>query len=61
MKKIRTLKPVKYRIVSPEEFVTLVETRRSKIESTRFVPPKIGANSFGSFRVEFKDYELIDV
>ncbi|WP_150051280.1 MULTISPECIES: hypothetical protein [Methylomonas] len=60
MKKIRTLKPIKYRIVSPEELVSLVETRRNKIESTRFVPPKVGENSFGRFRVEFKDFELID-
>ncbi len=40
--------------------MSLVETRRNKIESTRFVPPKVGENSFGRFRVEFKDFELID-
>jgi|LakMenEpi03Aug12_release.lakeMendotaPanAssembly.Ray.scaffolds.fasta_scaffold559085_2 hypothetical protein len=60
MKKIRTLKPVKYRIVSPEELVMLADKRRSDILSSQFVPPKIGENSFGRFRVEFKDFELMD-
>lgn len=60
MKKLRILKPVKSRIISPGEFVVLVEKKREKIESSRFIPPAIGQKGFGRFHVEFKDFELID-
>ena len=60
MKNLRTLKPSKHRMVSPQELIALVDARREKIESTRFVPPKLGEKGFGRFRVEFKDFELID-
>jgi hypothetical protein len=60
MKKLRTLKPIKSQTLSPERFVVLVEKKREKIESSRFVPPSIGQKGFGRFHVEFKDYELID-
>lgn len=60
MKKMRTLKPVKSRILSPEEFVVFVEKRRERIEHSRFIPPNVGQKGFGRFHVEFKDFELID-
>jgi hypothetical protein len=59
--KIRALKPVKSRVVSADEYLVIVESRKSNnIESSRFIPPKIGGSGFGKFKVTFKDKELVD-
>lgn len=58
--KIRTLKPVKSRVVSADEFLVISSVRKGNIESSRFIPPKIGEKGFGRFRVTFKDKELVD-
>jgi len=58
--KIRALKPVKSRVVSADEYLIIVESRKSNIESSRFIPPKIGGSGFGKFKVTFKDKELVD-
>lgn len=58
--KIKTLKPVKSRVVSAEEYQTILDKRRDNIESSRFIPPRIGGKGFGKFQVTFKDKELVD-
>jgi len=58
--KIRNLKPVKSRLVSSDEYLVIVSTRKNNIESSLFIPPKIGSNNFGKFKITFKDKELVD-
>ncbi|MDD9797911.1 MAG: hypothetical protein OXT03_02205 [Alphaproteobacteria bacterium] len=38
--------------VSAEEFLKILETRRHTIESTRFIPPKLGDKHFGKFEIK---------
>lgn len=59
--KIKTLKPVKSRVVSAEEYQTLIDKRRDNIESSRFIPPKIGGKGFGKFQVTFKDKACLEI
>ena len=40
--------------VSPEEFLELLETDESDIESAEFIPPKLGDKHFGYFLVNRK-------
>ncbi|SFD63545.1 hypothetical protein SAMN05518672_102721 [Chitinophaga sp. CF118] len=43
------------RLLSPKEFVRLVEKNRSSIESAKFIPPKLGSNDIsGHVRVKLK-------
>lgn len=58
--KIRTLKAVKSRMVSADEYQIIIETRKGNIESSRFIPPKLGDKGFGKFKITFKDKELVD-
>ncbi len=58
--KIRTFKAVKSRIVSADEYLVISSKKKDNIESTRFIPPKIGGKGFGKFKVTFKDRELVD-
>ena len=58
--KIRTLKTVKSRIVSADEYLVISSKKKDNIESSRFIPPKIGGKGFGKFKVTFKDRELVD-
>ena len=60
MGNMRIVKAVKSRTVGAKEFVQIIETRYDNVESTRFVLPKIGENSFGKFEVTFRDKELIN-
>ncbi len=61
MSEIRTLKAVKNITVEADAFINMIESRRDNIESTRFIPPKIGEESFGEFKITFRDKELMDV
>lgn len=58
--KIRSLKAVKSRMVSADEYQIIIETRKSNIESSRFIPPKLGDKGFGKFKITFNDKELVD-
>ena len=60
MNNIRIAKIVKSRVVGANELIHIIDTRRDNIESARFVPPMIGENSFGKFKVVFRDKELIN-
>jgi hypothetical protein len=37
------------RILSPREFVRLIEKDRSSIESARFIPPKLGSDDISGY------------
>lgn len=41
-------------ILSPKDFVTLKDSDRSKIKSSKIVPPKLGSAGFGGILVEYK-------
>ncbi len=40
--------------VSSKEFLQIVETRQSDLESFEFVPPRLGEKHFGYFRLKWK-------
>ncbi len=61
MNNISTYKPVKQHIYTAEEFIKIADSKRENIESTHFIAPKIGENSFGSFKVVFRYSELMNV
>ena len=58
--KIKLLKPIKTRTVSASDYLVMVAKRPGDIESSRFIPPKIGGKGFGSVQVTFKNSELVD-
>ena len=60
MIKVRVLTPVKTRVVSANDYLALTQKRRNAIESSTFIPPKIGKKGFGKVKVTFKDMELTD-
>lgn len=60
MKKIRPLKSVKDITVPAHVFIEITESRRENIESTRFIAPKVGGKGFGTFKINFRDKELIN-
>ncbi len=54
MKKFIDLVPQKTKSISPVAYNRLSEKERSNIESCRFIPPKLGSNSFGRFVLTLK-------
>jgi hypothetical protein len=58
--KIVTLKPIKSRTVSADEFLVISKKSKDNIESSRFIPPAIGSKGMGKFKVTFKDKELVN-
>ncbi len=46
--------PIKEEVILPDEFIKLVESQRDNIESSKFIPPKIGDSSFGEMSVTYK-------
>ncbi len=60
MKTIHTYKPVKQHIYTAEEFIRIADLKRDNIESSQFIPPKVGEDSFGSFKVVFRYAELME-
>lgn len=44
-------KSVKKEVISPREFLSIP---KSEIEKSIFIPPRLGSNSFGKFKVEYK-------
>lgn len=53
--KIKTLetRPIDRQVVSPSEFVRLVEDSGSNIKETRIIAPILGSNEFGSIEVTY--------
>ncbi len=51
------LKPVKTERLTPNEFIKLFDAPNN-IEKSRFIPPKIGDGTFGSFEVTYRFAEL---
>jgi hypothetical protein len=42
------------RIVSARRFLQLVQNERGAIESSKFIPPRLGSNGLGKFLVTYK-------
>lgn len=49
----------KERIISAVNYINEIKYKRDAIESVEFIPPKLGQNGYGSFRVRYK-YFMID-
>lgn len=41
------------KLVTAEEYLQIVAKQRQNIKRTKFIPPKLGTNSFGKFLIEF--------
>lgn len=64
MKKLITsieLTPVKNEKVSAQRFARIAKEQPHNIARSRFVPPRIGANDFGSFEIEYRTPMLREV
>lgn len=55
------LTPVKHERVSAQRFVRIAKEQAHNVARSRFVPPRIGANDFGSFEVEYRTPMLREV
>lgn len=40
--------------VTPADFLNIARKNSSAIKNTKFIPPRIGDNSFGHFEVEYR-------
>lgn len=49
-----SLQPIEHETLSPEGFLETLDDRREQIESSRFVPPKLGDDHFGYVEVDYK-------
>lgn len=47
------MEPVRKEVVSAKEFMRLTKESLPLIERSRFVPPKLGSNTFGDFEVVY--------
>ena len=50
-----SLAPLRFQVVTPEEFIEIYNERSSEILSAKIVPPKLGSNDFGKILVEWKN------
>lgn len=41
-----------FEVMTPSEFLSLVQSDRGKILKSYFIPPRIGSNEFGSFYIK---------
>lgn len=49
------LSPLRFQVVTPEEFVKIYNENSSNILSVKILPPKIGNNDFGRILIEWKN------
>ena len=54
MDNLDVLIPIKEETIQPDEFVKIVEDQVENIESSTFIPPKIGSPDFGQGAVVYK-------
>jgi len=53
--KILDATPVKSEVLPGRKYLGLTEQERSKIKSSKIVPPKLGGKGFGGVLVEYKN------
>ncbi len=41
------------RVVTPAQFLRIMRSDQPAIKKTKFIPPKLGTRSFGSFLIEY--------
>lgn len=49
----KILTPKRQRVLSAQQYLQDVQLQRNNIKDVEFIPPKIGSNRFGSFRVRY--------
>lgn len=49
------LKPVERERMSPAGFLATLESNADNIESSSFIPPRLGDDHFGYFEVEYRN------
>lgn len=47
--------------VTPTDFLNIARKNSSVIKSTKFIPPRIGGDSFGHFEVEYRVPKIIPI
>lgn len=52
------LLPVTKERLSPQAFVSLINTQRGSVKRARFVPPKLGETGFGHVEVTYRHPRL---
>lgn len=52
--------PKKERTLTPAAYLVDIKHRKDLINNVQFIPPKLGSKGFGSFRVQYDTFVLVD-
>jgi hypothetical protein len=50
-----SLTPLRFQVVTAEEFLKLYEEKSSEIQSVKIMPPRLGNKDFGKILIEWKN------